>query len=129
MSKKHQLAELQLAIMQVLWERAEATVGEVRDALESWRSLAYTTIGTMLTKMEEKGHVKHRSDGRTNVYRPAIRRDQVSRSMVLDLSKRLFAGDVTQMVSHLLDGQSVTREELAALKRMIRDKEQDLNDG
>ena len=129
MSKKHQLAELQLAIMQVLWEREEATVGEVRDALESWRSLAYTTIGTMLTKMEEKGHVKHRSDGRTNVYRPAIRRDQVSRSMVLDLSKRLFAGDVTQMVSHLLDGQSVTREELAALKRMIRDKEQDLNDG
>ena len=101
----------------------------MRDALESWRSLAYTTVGTMLARMEEKGHVKHRSDGRANVYRAAIRRDQVGRSMVLDLSKRLFAGDVTQMVSHLLDGQSVTREELAALKRMIRDKEQDLTDG
>ncbi len=128
MSKKFHLAELQLAIMQVLWERREATVGEVRDDLESWRPLAYTTVGTMLTKMEEKSFVKHRSDGRTNVYRPAIRRDQVSRSMVLDLSKRLFAGDITQMVSHLLDGQQVTREELAALKKMIRDKEQGLTD-
>ena len=77
MSKKYQLAELQLAIMQVLWERGEATVGEVRDDLESWRALAYTTVGTMLTKMGEKSFVKHRSDGRTNVYRPAIRRGEV----------------------------------------------------
>lgn len=51
MSRKHQLAELQLAIMHVLWERGEATVGEVRDALEPERSLAYTTVGTMLAKM------------------------------------------------------------------------------
>lgn len=126
MSKRYQLAELQLAIMQVLWERDEATVGEVRDALETWRSLAYTTVGTMLTKMEEKGYVTHRSDGRTNVFRPVIRRDQVSRSMVLDLSKRLFAGDITQMVSHLLDGNEVTRQELAKLKKMIREREQRL---
>lgn len=124
--KKHHLAELQLAIMQVLWEQGEATVGDVREALAPRRALAYTTIGTMLTKLEEKGQVTHRSDGRMNIYRAAVRRDQVSRTMVRDLAERLFAGDIEQMVCHLLDGRSVTRHELSALKRLIRDKEEEL---
>ena len=128
MSKKHHPAELQLAIMQVLWKRGEATVGEVREALQPQRPLAYTTVGTMLSKMEERGQVTHRSDGRVNVYRAKIRREQVSRSMVKDLAQRLFAGDVTQMVSHLLEGCEAGREDLAELKKLIRQKEQELRD-
>ena len=128
MGKKHHLAELQLAIMQVLWERGEATVGEVRDALEPGRPLAYTTIGTMLAKMEEKGQVTHRSDGRVNIYRARIQQEQVSRSMVTDLVERLFAGDVTQMVCHLLEGCEADRNDLAQLKTLIRQKEQELRD-
>ena len=127
MGRTHRLAELQLAIMHVLWERQEATVAEVRDALEPARSLAYTTVGTMLAKMEEKGQVKHRSDGRVNVYRAAIGQDQVSQSMVTDLADRLFNGDITQMVCHLLDGSEVNSESLAELKRLIRKKEKELN--
>ncbi|MBI2477630.1 MAG: BlaI/MecI/CopY family transcriptional regulator [Planctomycetia bacterium] len=128
MGKKQHLAELQLAIMHALWERGEATVSEVRESLAPKRSLAYTTVGTMLAKMEEKGQVTHRSDGRVNVYRPLIRQDQVSRSMVTDLVDRLFNGDVTQMVCHLLDGSEVTPESLAELKRLIRQKEKELKD-
>ena len=126
MARKHHLAELQLAIMHVLWERGEVTVAEVRDALAPERPLAHTTVGTMLTKMEEKGQVKHRSDGRVNVYRAAIQQDQVSRSMVTDLAERLFQGDITEMVCHLLDGSEVTAENLAELKKLIRQKEQEL---
>lgn len=128
MSKKHHLAELQLAIMHVLWENGESTVSEVQKALEPNRTLAYTTVGTMLAKMEEKGQVAHRSDGRVNIYRAKIRRDQVSRSMVSDLATRLFEGDVTEMVCHLLDGRDVTLEDLAELKRLIRKKERELKD-
>ncbi len=54
MRQKNHLAELQLAIMQVLWDRQEATVAEVREALNGERPLAHTTIVTMLTKMEAK---------------------------------------------------------------------------
>lgn len=128
MAKKHHLAELQLAIMHVLWDRGEVTVAEVRDALQPERSLAYTTVGTMLAKMEEKGQVSHRSDGRVNVYRASIRQDQVSQSMVTDLADRLFQGDITQMVCHLLDGSEVTPENLAELKKLIRQKEKELKD-
>lgn len=125
MSRKTQLASLQLAIMRVLWER-EATVGEVRDVLAAeGRELAYTTVATMLAKMERKGQVAHRAAGKAFVYRPMLRQDQVSRSMVADLARRLFGGDVTLMVSHLLDGCELSPDELARLKALIRKKEQE----
>jgi predicted transcriptional regulator len=123
MKEKHHLAALQLAIMEVLWERGEATVAQVREALKKARPLAHTTVGTMLTKMERNGQVRHRADGKVNVYRPAVRKEKVRRSMVSNLAASLFAGDVTQMVSHLLDGRDVSREELARLKSLIRQKE------
>jgi predicted transcriptional regulator len=129
MAKKHHLADLQMAIMQVLWERDEATVGEVRDALAHSRPLAYTTIGTMLAKMERNGQVSHRAQGRANIYRPLVKKEQVSRSMTGDLLNRLFGGDVADMVCHLLDECDVSPEELARLKRLIRVKEQELKDG
>jgi BlaI family penicillinase repressor len=128
MAKKFQLAELQLAIMQVLWERSEATVSEVRQALAPDRELAHTTVGTMLSKMEEKGHVRHRSDGRVNIYRPVIGRDQVSQSMVSDLAERLFSGNIKQMVCHLLDDGELTAEDLAELRKLIRQREKELRE-
>ena len=124
----HQLAALQLAIMRVLWERGEATVADVRQELHDDRTLAYTTIATMLAKMERKGYVRHRTEGRAHIYRPNIDQEQVSRSMVTDLADRLFAGDVTQMVAHLLDGCDVDAEELARLKALIRAREKEDRD-
>lgn len=125
---KAQLAELQLAIMQVLWEQNEATVAEVRKALKPDRNLAHTTVGTMLTKLEASGYVDHRVEGRQNVYRPLLEQVQVSRSMVTDLAERLFRGDVADLMCHLLDGCEVTSEELSRLTQLIQDKERELKD-
>ena len=128
MSKAKRLGDLQLAIMQVLWDRGEATVADVREALRENRPLAHTTIATMLSKMEAKGYVRRRTEGRAHVFRPAIRQDAVRRSMVTDLARRLFQGDITQMVAHLLDGSEVDLEELKRLKSLIRQKEREARD-
>lgn len=124
--RRVKLAELQLAIMQVLWENDEATVAAVRTALEPDRPLAHTTIATMLTKMEAQGYVAHRNEGRVNVYRPKLKQDAVSQTMVSDLADRLFQGDLTQMVAHLLAGADVTPEELTRLKKLIAAREKEL---
>ncbi|HVX59525.1 MAG TPA: BlaI/MecI/CopY family transcriptional regulator [Pirellulales bacterium] len=129
MAEKHKLAELQLAIMHVLWEQGAATVAEVRKALAPQRRLAHTTVATMLAKLEVKGHVTRQSDGRVNVYRPKLRREQVTRTMVADLVQRLFAGDVAEMACHLVDAGDVSRESLARLKKLIRQKEEELKRG
>lgn len=128
MAKEHRLAELQLAIMQVLWIKGESTVGEVQEALRPNRKLAYTTVGTMLAKMEEHGYVKHVSCGRQNIYQAVIQEEQVSRSMVNDLVKRLFAGDISQMVCQLLGSNEVTSETIASLKKIIHRREKELRD-
>lgn len=126
MSKKPQLASLQLAIMRILWKKEAATVADVRDELAGeGRELAYTTVATMLAKMERKGQVGHRAGAKAFVYHPLLRQEKVSRSMVTDLADRLFGGDVPLMVSHLLDGCELSSDELVRLKALIRKKEQE----
>jgi BlaI family transcriptional regulator, penicillinase repressor len=128
MGDPHHLAELQLAIMHILWDRKEATVAEVRDCLAPSRPLAHTTVATMLTKMERNGQVAHRNVGRTLLYTPAIRRDVVRKSMLSDLARRLFHNDLTGLMTHLLDGCEVTPDELNRLRELIESKETEVGD-
>ena len=123
MKDTHQLGDLQLAIMQVLWTQGKATVAEVHEALRGGRERALTTIATMLTKMERKGVVRHRVEGRQFVYSPTVSEEEVRRSMVSDLTERLFAGDATALVSHLIAEQEIDADELASLRKLISERE------
>jgi predicted transcriptional regulator len=113
------LGDLQLAIMRELWRRGEATVAEICAALRAERGLALTTIATMLRKMEQKGIVTHRAEGRVYVYVPTVRERDVHVSMVGDLVSRLFGGDALALVNHLVDEGEIDRAELAELQRLI----------
>jgi predicted transcriptional regulator len=119
METAHHLGDLQLAIMRILWEQGEGTVAEVHEALEPERGLALTTIATMLTKMEKKGVVDHRAEGRKFIFRPRVSEGQVRRSMVADLTSQLFRGDVTALVNHLLSEHEIDAQELAQLRQLI----------
>lgn len=115
---RHTLGELQHAIMAVLWERGEAATAEVHEALQG-RGLAPTTIATMLRKMEDKGVVAHRAVGRQFLYRPVVSEDQVRRSMVGELVERLFEGDPTALVAHLVSEHEIDAQELRELRRRL----------
>lgn len=119
MSTRNRLGDLQLAIMRVLWERGEAAVADVHAAIEPERGLAPTTIATMLTKMEDKGVVTHRIEGRRYIYRPTVSEEAVQREMLAELTERLFLGDVAAVVSTLLAERDVDAGELAALRELI----------
>ncbi len=118
-SRWHRLGDLQIRIMKVLWSRGEATVAEVHKALEGGRELAYTTVATMLRKMEGRGLVRHRVEARSFVYQPLVAEDAVSRGMADHLLDRLFEGSLADMVRHLLSTREVSREELAKIEQLI----------
>ena len=122
MKRKRQLGDLQLAIMRVLWERGEAPAIEVHQALFEERRLAVTTIKTMLRKLEEYGCVEHRTKGRQFIYRPAIAEADVRRSMVGDLVTRLFSGDSTALVNHLVRSGEIDPDDLEDLRAMVSSK-------
>ena len=122
MGSKHKLSELQLAILRVLWEQQEATVSEVHAALQD-RGLAMTTVATLLSRLEKAGVLAHRSQGRQFIYRPMVSEPEVRRSMLADVTEMLFSGDVTAMVSQLLSARDVSADELARVKALIEQKE------
>ena len=122
MPRSHQLADLQYAIMRVLWAEGEASVARVQEALGPDRARALTTIATMLAKMEKKGVVVHRTAGRQFLFRAKISEAEVRRSMVGELTRRLFRGDAAALVSHLLSEEEIDPGELDRLKGLIADK-------
>lgn len=127
MEESHHLGDLQLAIMRTLWSGGEATVADVHEALEPERGLALTTIATMLAKMEKKGVVEHRAEGRRFIYRPTVSEGQVRRSMVADLTSQLFRGDVFALVNHLLSEHEIDSQELDRLRGLIAAQESALD--
>lgn len=124
--KAHRLGDLQLKIMKVLWARVEATVTEVHEALSPGEDLAYTTMATMLRKMEGRGLVSHRVEGRSFVYRAAVAEAAVHRDMSDHLVDRLFAGSLAEAVNHLLTTREVSREELGRLEKLIAERKKKL---
>ena len=122
MNRKRKLGDLQLAIMRVLWERGEAAAIEVHKALFEERGLAVTTIKTMLRKLEEYGCVDHRTNGRQFIYRPAIDEMDVREGMVTDLVQRVFSGDSTALVNHLIQSGEVNVEDLDDLRAIVSRK-------
>lgn len=116
------LGDLQLQIMKILWTEREATVASVFAALGKQAGLAYTTVATMLRKMETRGLVAHRTEGRTFVYRAAVESDAVTRGLAGHLLERLFDGNLPALMNHLLTTREVSREELASLERLIAER-------
>ena len=114
----YRLGDLQLQIMKILWNGGPATVAEVLEQLEG-EPLAYTTVATMLRKMEDRGLVGHRQEGRRFVYESLVSAEKVTRSMADDLVDRLFEGSLADAVSHLLDTREVNSRELARLEQLI----------
>lgn len=116
---RHELGARQHAIMDVLWAAGEATVAQVHEALKGDEARALTTVATMLTKMESKGVVASRRDGRQLVYHPTVTRADVRRSMVGSLTRTLFGGKPEELVSHLLDEQALSDDDLARLRELL----------
>ena len=92
MSKKPsevRLGRLELQIMNVVWDRGSATVHDVKEALSRGRKPAYSTILTMMRKLEVKGYLKHEVNERTYVYQATISRQAARKSMLGDLLERV----------------------------------------
>ena len=119
MTRSYRLGDLQLRIMKILWRGGTAGVSAVHEELASETPLAYTTVATMLRKMEARGLVKHQKHGRRFVYTAAVPADAVTRSMANDVIDRLFEGSLAGMVSHLLSTREISAGELRELEKLI----------
>ena len=114
------LSDLQIAVMRVLWERGEPSTADVAEVLASERRLKHTTVATLLTRLEKRGVVAVRRDGRQLFYRALVSEPDVRRSMVADLLTSLFGGDARALVSHLVDESEIAPGDLDRLRKRLK---------
>jgi predicted transcriptional regulator len=117
--------ELELQILKVLWDSQPMTVREIRDALDqSGRSLAHTTVITMLSTMADKGQIEKLEplQGKAFRFSPLIGRDDVSKGMLGDLVERVFDGSAEAVMLSLFDVKELNEEELSSLRKLLNKK-------
>lgn len=118
-TKRRPLSPLQLAIMQLVWEHKEVTVGEVVELMSASRPIARTTVQTTLVRLEEKGWLKHRQVANAFRYSATVERQASLGRMVSNLVDKAFGGSVEGLVMTLLEERPPSAEEVDRIVKMI----------
>lgn len=113
------LSDLQLDLMRMLWRAGELNVADATAALGD-RDLAHTTVATLLTRLEKRGVVAARREGRLLLYRPLVSEAQVKRSMVSSLIAQVFRGDPKALLAHLVSEREVAPGDLEQVRALLR---------
>ena len=117
------LSTAQVEIMNVVWGRQEVTVAEVWKDLSMRRSVARNTVQTLMSRLEEKGWLKHRVESNAFVYRAAVERSRALRHLVWRLVDTVVAGSAEGLVMALLDGRGISAAEAARIREMVEREE------
>jgi predicted transcriptional regulator len=117
------LTEAEQRIMRVLWQKQEASVRDVTDALARQRPVAYNTVLTLLRILTDKGYVAPRKEGRAFIYAPLVSRSEARSQALKQLLTQFFEGSPTALAQHLIDQEDLSLDELEALKRELDEGE------
>jgi predicted transcriptional regulator len=110
----------ELAVMSVLWRLGSASVSDVRDALEE--ELAYTSVLSALQTLEEKGFVRHESEGRAYRYFPTVEAERAGGSALARVRDAIFQGSAERMFAQMVSDKKLSRKELERMRQLIAER-------
>ena len=113
---KKRLTPLETLIMNVLWDESPTAVKQVQERLKSIKPMAYSTVLTMMRILRDKGFLASRRQGTADLYRPLVTREDMGRRSLGEVIESFFSGSAEALVSQLLDNQSLSDEELKAIR-------------
>jgi predicted transcriptional regulator len=116
------LTATELEMMNVIWRIGPCSVAQVVEQLSPTRELAYTSVSTIVRILEQKGYVTSEKAGRGHLYSAAIAKEAYQAISLRHLVDNIFEGTPTLMVKRLLDSNTLTEEELAQIKALLRKK-------
>ncbi|MDQ1317816.1 MAG: hypothetical protein QG588_1470 [Candidatus Poribacteria bacterium] len=112
------LGKLELQVMRLVWDKGQATVKDIWEELYPEKRLAYTTVATVMKKLEGKKFLNHKERERTYIYSPLIDQNSVSQGLLVELIDGIFDGSAARLVTTLVEGQ-ITEKELDEIKQII----------
>ena len=110
----------ELDVMSILWRNGSGTVSEVRKALGE--DLAYTSVLSVLQTLEEKGYVRHESEGRAYRYYPAVAPEKAGHSAMNRIREAVFQGSAELMFAQFVSDRKLKREELERMRRLLAER-------
>jgi predicted transcriptional regulator len=113
------LTEVELELMNVIWEIGPCTVKDVQTALPEGRDLAYTSVATMMKILEQKGALTSQKQERAHLYSPCVSRGDYEKMSLRHLTKNVFRGSPASIVMRLLDDSSLNKKELEAIRALL----------
>lgn len=120
-----QPTDVELAILRVLWARGPSSVREVHEALLATRDTGYSTTLKMMQVMFEKGLLRRDESRRPQVYAPVVAEEQTQSAMVDELVRKVFGGSARKLVMRAVQSESVTAQELAEIRKLLKKLEGD----
>ena len=118
--KSGDVSDAEMEILQTLWKEGKATVREVSERLDTHKNRwAYTTIQTLLGRLETKGFIKSDKKGVAHVFRAVVSRERFLSDRLAELADKVCDGTTLPLVMALVDKQSFTEDELAEFRRLI----------
>ena len=123
MAVRPALAKSELEVARIVWRLGSATVREVLEQLPKDRDLDFKTVQTYLRRLEAKGYLRTKKQGRSKVYLSKVRPRQVVREVVNDFMDRLFDGETLPLLQHLIQDRGLSDEEIRQLRHMLKQLE------
>jgi BlaI family transcriptional regulator, penicillinase repressor len=118
------LSEFELDVMAHFWSDRELSAPELFERIGPERGVAYSTVKTIVDRLEEKGAIERVSNrGRTIFYAPLIKRERVRKPLVKTFLRRLFGNDLRPLFAQLLQDEKLSEEELEYLRRLVAEAE------
>lgn len=124
MTDSVKLSDQQYQLMQALWHLGEGSAKTVQGQLPHL-GLAHTTIATILTRLEKKGVLTSRTEGRERVFVPTVSEGAARRSMISSLVSTLFKGDDRQLLAHLVKESDLKEDDLEEIQKMLAEANND----
>ena len=118
-SKSETLTAQELEIMKIIWPLERATVRDVYEELRRQRTIAYTTVQTMMNILEEKGHLKKEAGEKAQFYVPVRPKKAVVSSLVREFVDRVFDGSARPLLVHLVKEKGLSERERRALQKLL----------
>jgi predicted transcriptional regulator len=110
----------ELDVMSTLWELGSGTVGDVLEALSD--NLAYTTVLTILQRLEKKGHVRRQPEGQAHRYFPSVEREVAQDSAIRRVTQKLFSDSPELLMNRLVRRGGLTEDQLRELRDLLDER-------
>ena len=123
------LSDFEIDVMTVIWRLGESTAPQVHEAVESTKPVTYSTVKTIIDRLEAKGAIKRtRTEGRTIFFEAAVAPSAIQSTLLEKLLNTVFAGDRRPLFSALLQAEELTKEDLDYLTGLVAQRRGELDD-